>query len=268
MVEKQLSIKSKRNSNINCTVVDSETDNAKLVLFIHGFRADRTEGGRFLRVAGELSSCGVSSIMMSFAGCEGSDEDFINYTLTNNLDDMETAYEYMLDNYSVNTSRIGVIGYSMGGRLASIFVNKHPEVKTLALWAGYCTQGFGGDYFLGVKVEDMCAEASVKGYYDFLNTFDGMNLQLNRQLLDDINDYDIYESLNKYSGSVIVIHGDKDDTVSPSVSKEAYRQLMNAKSKELVLVKDADHGFGIWDGHPEQSDELVNKTCDFFKKYL
>ena len=268
MIEKTISIKSNRNTNIKCTIIDSEFDNSKLVLFFHGFKADRTEGGRFLAVAKNLASLGANSIMMSFAGCTDSDEDFINYTLANDLDDIELCYQYMLDNYSIDKEHIGVIGYSMGARLASIFINKHSEVNCLALWAGFCIEGFGSDKFLGGNVIDMYNEANIKGYCNFYNAFDNTTIKINKELLDDITKYNPYDGLNKYDGNAIVVHGDKDITVDLNIGKLTYQQLNNAKNKKLVIIKDANHGFGLWDNHNEQSQELVDKTSQFFKENL
>lgn len=267
MKQIELNIKSIRDSDINCTIIDSESNNPKLILLIHGFKADRSEGGRFLDLAKLLANDGINSIMMSFAGCQGSDEDFINYTLTNNLNDIETCYKYMLDNYNIDTKHIGIVGYSMGGRLASIFVDKHKEVNSLVLWAGYCTQGFGGDYFLGCKVSEMLNEASVKGYCNFYNAFDGETLKMNKQLLDDIVDYDIYDCLSNYEGNAFVVHGDKDITVDLNIGLKAYELLERTSYKDILIIKDADHGFGLWDNHMEQSEELVTNTYEFIKKY-
>ena len=268
MLQKDIVIKSNRNSNINCTIVESEVSKPKLLLLIHGFKADRFEDGRFTSVALQLAKQGVNSIMLSFAGCDGSDEDFINYSLTNDLDDIELAYKYMLDNYDIDVDHIGMIGYSMGGRLTSIFIDKHEEVKTIGIWAGACQQGFDGEYFLGGKVEDMINEANKIGYCNFFNVFDNTTIQLSKQLLDDMTDYDTYKGLNKFTGNAIVVHGDKDTTVDLNIGIGAYNALNNVSNKELVIVKDANHGFGIWDNHPEQSEELVNKTIVFFEKYL
>ena len=46
------------------------------------------------------------------------------------------------------------------------------------------------------------------------------------------------------------------------------RLFENAKKKELVLVDDADHGFGAWDERPEFSQELTDQTIKFFRENL
>ena len=92
-------IKSKRGSDLVTTIVDCQKENSGLILFVHGFKADRSEGGRFLTVAEALAQDNINSIMVSFAGCGDSKEPFENYCMTNCLDDIDTMYQYMLNNY-------------------------------------------------------------------------------------------------------------------------------------------------------------------------
>lgn len=270
MIEKNITIKSIRNTDIPVSIVDSEKSNAPLVILAHGFKADRHEGGRFSDVARNLAEVGVSSIRMGFPGCDESKEDFINYTLKNCLDDIESSYEYMLDNYSIDTTHLGIIGYSMGGRLASIFINSHPEFKTIGLWAGAVYKDFGGnnEYFLGGDVLTMKKQANELGYADFYNDFDNTNIKLNKALIDEMELYNPLQYLNEFNGNAIVCHGDNDTTVSLDTAYLAMDNLTNAKNKKLLVVKGADHGFGLWDNHMEQSNELVSETTKFFKEYL
>lgn len=270
MLERNITIKSNRNTDIPVTIVEAGKENAPLVLFVHGFKADRHEGGRFSEVANNLAQIGVNSIRMGFAGCDESKEDFINYTLKNNLDDIETCYKYMLENYSIDTKHLGMVGYSMGGRLTSIFVKEHKEFKTIGLWAGAVYKGFGGndEYFIGAKLEPMRKQADELGYAEFLNAFDNTYIKINKELIDDMESLNPLEGLNEFDGNAIVCHGDNDDTVVLDTAYIAMDNLKNARNKKLVVINGANHGFGLWDDHMEQSHELVEETTKFFKEYL
>ena len=270
MLEKDITIKSKRDTDIPVTIVESGKENAPLVLFVHGFKADRHEGGRFSEVARNLAQVGVNSIRMGFPGCDESKEDFINYTLNNCLDDIESSYKYMLDNYSIDTSHLGMVGYSMGGRLTSIFVKSHSEFKTIGLWAGAVYKDFGGDNnsFIGAELNPMKKQANELGYAEFLNSFDNTYIKINKELIDEMESYNPLDGLNGFDGNAIVCHGNNDDTVSLDTAYIAMDNLINVKNKKLVVVDGANHGFGLWDNHMEQSKELVDETTKFFKEYL
>ncbi len=268
MLVKELSIRSGRNSEIPVTVVDCQQKPCGLLVCVHGFKANRTEDGRFLTVAKALSENGFSSIMMGFPGCDVSKEDFFSYTLENCLDDIGTSIEYMRQNFELN-DRVGMIGYSMGGRLTSLYISEHPEVKCIGIWAGACYDAFNGqDRFLGADLEEMRKQADDLGYINFHNVFDNTWLKMNGMLLDNMEKMSPSEGLKKFRGSAVVVHGTNDVTVPLDTAFRTISLLENAKKKELVLVKGADHGFGAWDGRPELSKQLTDHTIAFFRENI
>lgn len=262
-------IKSKRGSDLVTTIVDCQKENSGLILFVHGFKADRSEGGRFLTVAEALAQDNINSIMVSFAGCGDSKEPFENYCMTNCLDDIDTMYQYMLNNYSIDTNRLAMVGYSMGGRLTSIYSYTHPEFKTIALWASATYNGFdNNDTFLDNNVNEMISQAEKQGYAIAYNSFDNNYLHISKRFFDDMFQYKPFDSLSNYQGNVLLVHGDSDLTVAYDVSVRAYNGLTTQKNKKFVTIHQANHGFGLWDNHMEQSEQLTNETIQFLKENI
>ena len=264
-MKQTLSIVSKRDTMIPCTVFTTDSAHPGLAVFVHGFCAERTEGGRFEEVAEILSQHGFCSIMMDQSGCGESTEGFEYYCMRNSMDDIESCIAYMTETYEIDTEKMVMTGYSMGGRIASAYVTlKDPRFKVLGLWAAainpfeeltnFANAPDGHSYY---------EEAREKGTAAFLNFFDGRILPLSREFFEDLMQYDPLDCVRQYKGNVIVVHGDADITVDVSVGKRTYQLLTTDKQKELVIVKDANHGFGLWDDHPEQSEELVSKTAAF-----
>lgn len=261
-------IKSKRNTNIHSIIVEGKIG-GPLVLMVHGFKANKSEDNRFIEVADKLSEYGVNSIMFAQAGCDDSEEDFINFTLRNNLDDIETCYEYMIEKYNIDKNKVGMIGYSMGGRLTSLFIDKHPEVKVISLWAGATFEAFDNkDTFLGESLEKMKTEANEKGYCDFYNSFDSEYIKLSKDLIDDMENLSPEKGLSKYEGCALIAHGDQDVTVLHRIALETYDKLINAKDRTLLTIEGADHGFGAWNSKTELSKKLTDETSNYFIKHL
>ena len=262
------SIHSNRNTDIPVTIVETNVNPCRLLICAHGFKANRTEDGRFLQVAQALAENGVMSIMMGFPGCDVSKEDFLNYSLTSCMDDIDNCYRYIKDNYDIDPDHVGMIGYSMGGRLTSLYIKKHPEIRCIGIWAGACYDGFGGDSFLGVGTDTLKNEEKKKGYCDFLNSFDNTYIKLSKQLIEDMENMSPVEGLNGYTGDAIVVHGDKDITVPYEQAFDTYASLIHAEDRKLLTVEGADHGFGAWDDHPELSKQLTDNTIAYFKEHL
>ncbi len=258
---------SKRNTEIPLTVIDSEKDNAGLVVFVHGFKANRHEDGRFDEVGKKLTEIGISSVMMGFPGCDESKEDFVNYSLRNCLDDMDSSIEYMKKNYSIDEKRMGMIGYSMGGRLTAIYTGKHPELKCIGFFAAAAYSGFEDGKMIGEPVDEVKKSVKEKGYYEYLNTFDNTMLKMGKELIEDMEKYDPLESLRNYEGNAIVIHGSVDTMVNPRTA-DMMMEALGKANKKCVIIEDADHGFGAWNNRPDLSEKLVNAAADFFIEYM
>ncbi len=250
------------------TVIETDTKPCRLLICAHGFKANRTEDGRFLEVARTLAENGVMTIMMGFPGCDISEEDFINYSLVSCMDDIDSCYGYARNHYEIDPDHVGMIGYSMGGRLTALYIQKHPEICCIGIWAGACYDGFGGNRFLDVDVEILRNEAKEKGYCDYHNGFDDTDIRLGRQLIEDMENLPVRKGLNEYTGNAVVIHGDKDITVPYETAHATYAALSNACDRKLVTVEGADHGFGAWDDHPELSKQLTDQTSAYFIKHL
>ncbi|MBR5049502.1 MAG: nucleoside 2-deoxyribosyltransferase [Erysipelotrichaceae bacterium] len=258
-------IPSRRNTAIPVTIVDCERPDARLLVGVHGFKANRTEDGRLLTVASALAEEGVSAIMPGFPGCDESADDFVNYTLDNCLEDIDTAISYMREHYSLN-DQLGMIGYSMGGRLVSLCTGRY-DIKCLGIWAGACYRGFDGQpEFLGQDLEKMKEEMKEKGYCDFYNSFDGQYIKLSAKLVENMEQYDPVSLLRKYQGAAIVVHGDQDITVVPRIGRETFENLRRARERRMVVVHEADHGFGAWNNRPDLSAQLTDATVSFFRE--
>lgn len=270
MVKKNLTVLSKRNTEIPATVViGSESSKAPLMVFVHGFKAERTEGGRFVTVAEALAENGVNSIMMDFAGCGESTEDFFNYSLTSIMDDIDSCVAYMKENYCVDESRMGMVGYSMGGRTAAIYTVKHPEFRLMVSWAGAIFEAFDNeDDFLGGNVEEMLEACDSEGYYVLHNLFDDTYIKISKQFMGDMKQLDPVACARSYEGCALIVQGDRDDTVLPRVSISAYLAYEKAAKREHIMVHGANHGFGLWDDHMEQSKILTDSTYRFISENL
>ena len=264
-MKETVTILSKRNTQIPCTVFISDVEHPGLAVFVHGFCAERTEGGRFEEVAEKLSEHGFCSIMMDQSGCGENTEGFESYCMRNSMDDVESCISYMTEHYAIDTERMAMVGYSMGGRIASVYVTERDlRFKVLGLWAAAIMPYEEMENFVNAPDgHSYYEEAKEKGTADFVNFFDGKILPLSREFFEDMIQYDTLDCVKRYEGNVIVVHGDADITVDVSVGKRAYQALMTEKKKELVIIENSNHGFGLWDDHPEQSKQLVDRTTEF-----
>lgn len=105
------------------------------VLFCHGFGGNKSGKYRLaVRLAERLSQAGIASLRIDCRGSGDSEGDFADTTIDSQLKDIETALTYLKSNPQIDTQRIGLMGRSLGGALATHVAHRHGELKSLALW--------------------------------------------------------------------------------------------------------------------------------------
>src|SRR6218665_1298420 len=88
------------------------------VVMNHGHGGGRQEGGGFGKLAKALADAGIITIRMDFPGTGDSKEPFTEGYLSNMISDSNASLAYLLANFPADKDKLGILGYSMGGRIA------------------------------------------------------------------------------------------------------------------------------------------------------
>ncbi len=180
------------------------------------------------------------------------------------IQDCNRAVSFLVDNaatYGFDTDRIAVMGFSAGGHLASMMgLSKNDNVP---------------DFFM----PDTNTSFSFKAVVDFygpaeLILFPGANdtkspeaLLIGAALLDKPDLAKVASPVtyvDENDPPFLIIHGEKDDMVSPRQSQllSAWLTTENVEN-ELIIVKDAPHFGEMFD-----VDDIRAKVIDFLQKHL
>ena len=241
-----------------------------LVVIAHGFGGSRNETGVFVTVAKELAIRGVASIRMDFPGSGDSTESFANNNLTNMLDDIEASRDYAIAQPQVDSNRVGLFGWSMGGRLVILAAAQDDSYKVIATWAPAATNGnhsivksFGGRE----AYDDFKARAVRDGPVPF-TTFWGLELELGLKFFSDMEESAALDAAREFAGPLLVLYGDRDDVVLPEVSEALIEGAVNSPEVVRHVVKGADHGLGVFSDEPKLTQEAVDTTIEFLSSRL
>jgi dienelactone hydrolase len=239
------------------------------VVMNHGHGGGRQEGGGFARLAKALADAGILTIRMDFPGSGDSKESFTEGYLSNMISDSNASLAYMLANYPVDPARLGILGYSMGGRIAlTIGASGDSPYKAMGLLAPSADPGKGLLLFFAgseAEYERLYAEASSdKGYADYTTQY-GQQQKLSKQWFDELLASKPLENISAYKGAMLVVHGDKDVVIKPA-ENEAVVAAYPAAS--IVLVPDADHGYGFYSDQPAVTALVEGSFVKFFAENL
>jgi len=262
-----------RDATIPVTFVTPSLDDPRpvpLAILIHGHGGTRHEAGGFTRVADELARQGIASIRMDFPGCGDSKESFARNNLTNMLADVRAAHAYALANANIDTARVGLLGFSMGGRIAMALTAQDQRFRAMALWAPSGMNGIDNmaNYLGGAEVYvRKRAQAKAEGWAPF-TTFWGQDQQLGYQWFTDLEASRPADDVARFRGALFVLYGDKDDVVAPEISRSVLDNAVNASSREQHIVPGADHGLGLFNDDWASSEDAVRSTVAFFLSNL
>lgn len=241
-----------------------------LVVLVHGHGGTRNEAGGFTRLAEGLATLGIASIRMDFPGCGDSVESFVNNNLTNMITDIRASRDYALLQPNVDQERVGIHGFSMGGRLAFMTTAADPTYKVMATWAPGASNGAGSMVeFVGGPdaYAAMKAQAASEGYVPFTTSW-GQDQELGLRFFVDLERSRPLEAVSKFAGPLLVLYGDQDNVVLPSVSESVIAAATSSSEVVRHVIEGADHGLGLFSDEPAYSEEAIDTTIDFFATRL
>ncbi|MCB2342237.1 alpha/beta hydrolase [Clostridium estertheticum] len=227
-----------------------------IVIIFHGFCGDKM-GPHFIfvKLSRLLEKAGIACIRFDFAGSGESDGDFIDMTMDTELKDANNILNYVRTLNFVDNDRIGIVGLSMGGAIASMLAGERKsDIETLCLWAPAGNMGeiILDKHYIGANFE----EFRQNGYFDV------EGLLVGTKFMDNVKNIKIYEKASEYDKKSLIIHGDKDDVVSLSASQK-YIDFWGDSSL-LKVISGANHTFD----KREWEEQVIDNTIEFIEKQL
>lgn len=219
------------------------------VLLLHGFTGQRMESGfAFVKLGRTLAQRGVAAVTFDFLHSGESDGSFDQMLVTGEVADAVRVTRWAQGQPFVDRSRLGVLGFSLGGLVACCTTARTGAFAALALMAP-------------TTVENLCRFAG--GDSDEPVTIGPHTLH--PRFFDDVRTLDPVADAARHPRPTLLVQGSGDTAVPPEVSA-AYAERMktaNVPLKELH-IQGADHGFS----KPHWRKKLITSVSDFFAQTL
>lgn len=243
---------------------------APLLVMVHGHGGSRNEAGGFKEIAARLAALGIASIRMDFPGCGDSSESFSKNNLSNMLADIRASLEFAIGQENIDAERVGLLGYSIGGRLALLATASDDRYRLIAMWA---PDGQNGEANMANFVGGREAYSALKsiatsdGYAPFTTPW-GQDQQLGLQWFLDLEQSRPMDAAERFTGAMLVVYGEHDEVIPPSTSESVLSAATSSRDVVRHVVKGADHGFGLYTEEPALTEELLTTTIDFISSRL
>lgn len=229
-----------------------------LVVMLHGFGGYKDEGVGFIYIARTLAEYGIASIRMDFAGTGDDQRDFTEYTLESAAQDADDCLKYALENADVDENKLGIFGYSNGGRIATLITGRDPEKYDVRVLLAPAV-------IADIEGDTMALEACGELGYIPMEWF-GATLKISREYYESTIDFGKHlEEYEKAIMPTLVIRGTED----PFVSQEIVDAYVAATGSDKLMIYGSDHGYGFYSGDEKgfvTLDTVAAATASFFSK--
>lgn len=226
------------------------------VLLLHGFASQKDEvGDMYENLAAKLADMGIASLRIDFQGSGDSKIPFEKMTFANQVSDAQAAFNYLKSVQSIDASRLGVLGFSMGGAVAIKLVsNTANSIKSLGLWSSASSR----------EMANLESEYREKAEKDGKVEVDlgWTKITLGKDFFAANQNLTLESDISKFKGNTLIVYGTADE-----LSGNAPYFLYNLKGKvrNLVLIDGGDHIYHVLSDDKSESNQVIKMTTDWFK---
>ncbi|MCK8823868.1 alpha/beta hydrolase [Fuchsiella alkaliacetigena] len=232
-------------------IPDSKTDYPKpAVIICHGFKGDKVGPHRiFVKMARKLAEKGIVAFRFDFRGSGDSKGSFKETKISSQIEDGLEAIKFVSKLEQVNSSRLALLGFSLGGLIASCVAARSTGVKFLVLWSAIADLE---EVFTAKSSAENLASLNEQGYMDL------GGLKLGANFVEELEQIEPLAEIEEYQGSAFIIHGSEDQVV-PVKHSEEYYDLFSAQNCRKHIVLGADHTYN----KSEWEAEVLNRTSQW-----
>jgi len=228
------------------------TTNVPAVIICHGFAKTKSER-KFVELSRFLADKGLASLRLDFSGQGESEGDFEKLTIQKEASDLACAFSFLSKQKRINSSKIAIIGHSLGGAVAMLFQAQCQKANTLILLAPALQQKELLQNWYSKKQIILCQKEK------YLDTPRG---RVGMGYLADALTFGWRETVAKIASPVLIIHGQKDDDIPVKYSRELLKAIK--ADKKLEIIESADHGLESY----QAKREILKHSYSWLNKHL
>ena len=233
----------------------AEGETFPAVVMLHGNGSTRHEAGNaYDYTAPEMAKAGIATIRYDYIGNGDSTEDYIDFTYDKGIADAICCYEYLKGVEAVDIERVGIMGWSQGGRLTLLTAARNDVFKSALTWAGAFEQ------------KDESAEYQIaleNGYYKVV--YDWREpLKQSPAYYECAMGIDYHKEAANIEVPYLIIQGTDDTSVVPETALEIQKALVSSPNAPIYWVENCDHTFNVFSGDTSALEETTAATITWF----
>jgi len=203
-----------------------------IIILCHGFSGHK-DSKTYPRFQEVLNKKGIAIFRFDFYGHGESDGKFEDITISEALDDVLKAIEFIK---LLGYKKIGLFGSSFGGMASILAASKTDDLFILALKSPVsdCV-----GKIIAQTTQYPIEKWKRNGYIIHVNS-NGIKQRLNYSFYQDAENLSVYEAAKNINIPTIIVHGNKDDVVPVEQSK---RTASIIKDCRLEILPSCNHQY-------------------------
>lgn len=200
----------------------------KVLIYSPGFSCP---GAWLAGKAESLAAAGLATVTLDFRGgshLSKSEGLTRHMTCRTEQSDLNCVIDHVKSQQWADTTGIYLMGESFGGLVSALTAAQRTDIVGLILWFPAFHSGESARAYFAKEA-------------DIPDSLQVGQMLTGRAFWQSLWHLDVYKEIPRYEGRVLIIHGTDDQQVSPDYSVRANCIYPHS---ELVLLEDADHGFG------------------------
>ena len=204
------------------------TDKHGVAIISHGFNGTHHFGRDYFKTLNDLGYAVYTFDFPCGSVNSQTDNNTMNMSVSDEKEALKTIVKYFKKQKNIDKKRIVLIGESQGGLVSALAASElKKQVSNLVLiYPALCIPDNWNDRY--PTVEDIPEVSEIWG------------VKLGKKFMMDIRPMKPFETIGKYKGRVLIIHGTDDRVVPLDYSKRAAATYNDAT---LKIIEKAGHGF-------------------------
>lgn len=235
-------------------------EKAPAIVICPGFAGNKSGKFRmFVTLSKELAKRGIAVLRFDYRGSGDSEGEFQEITLDGKISDTLKCLEFLSSHPRIDSTRIGLLGRSLGGAIAILTARRYPSIKSLALWAPV----FRSDPWRELWESFQSKTTLDEKKKEILRNLPGNipNLEFMRQFFQ----LDLQSEMKKlHHIPLLHIHGEKDCVVNIEHAKDFEQARLGVDNTRFIQLPKSDHDFSDFS---EQSI-AIQETAQWFLQTL
>lgn len=198
------------------------------IIFIHGWTSGQYSTTAYANMFRDL---GFICLTFDLRGHGESKIDPYTFSRTNFMNDVLSAYDYLVSLKGVDQNNINVVGSSFGGYLAALLTEKR-------------------------KIKNICMRVPAN-YTD-----EDFNVPWTNKRFDENGQLSL-KSLSSFNGNVLVVESEKDEQVTHETVQNYVDAVKDTAKITFVVMKGAPHSISK---DEKRTSEFIAILKDWFKK--